>query len=221
MSTLRHYRYAFLLLLSLILAQALLYPHLPDPMPIHWDGHGNVDGVLAKPWGAWLATLIFTPVIALMTVLPVVSPAQFPMQPFVRVYRWFVTVMAAFALWLVLLTDAIAMGLPISLPQHIIAAVGVLYIVLGNWMGKITRNFFFGIRTPWTLADSTVWDRTHRLAGPLVMLAGLGAIGAALFSPLSGVAALLIGSAIAFGVPVIYSWRISASHSAPTEDDSE
>jgi uncharacterized membrane protein len=143
------------------------------------------------------------------------------MQPFVRVYRGFVTLMAAFALWLVLLTDAIAIGLPVSLPQPIIAAIGTLYLVLGNGMGKVTRNVFFGIRTPWTRVDSTVWDRTHRLAGPLVMLAGLGAIGAAFCSPLAGISALLIGSAVAFGVPVIYSWRISASPSAPLEDDSE
>jgi hypothetical protein len=221
MATWRQYRIAFLLLICLVILQAFLYPHLPDPMPIHWDVHGNVDGYLAKPWGPWLATLIFVPVIGLMTLMPVVSPTQFPMQPFNRVYRLFLTALAAFAVWLVLLTDAIAMGVAVSLPQHLISAVGVLYVVLGNWMGKITRNFFFGIRTPWTLADAVVWDRTHRLAGPLVVLAGLSAIGAALLRPLAGVATLLIGSALAFGIPVIYSWRISARHSAPVEDTLE
>ena len=221
MSTIRHYRIAFLLIIALVVLQAFIYPHLPDPMPIHWDVYGNVDGYMAKPWGAWLATLIFAPVIALMTVLPILSPAQFPMEPFARVYRRFVTVMAAFALWIVLLTDAIAMGLPVSLPQQLIGAIGVLYLVLGNEMGKITRNFFFGIRTPWTLADPTVWDRTHRLAGPLVMLAGLSAIGAAQYSPIAGLIALLAGSAVAFGGPALYSWRISSRRPTISVDNDE
>ena len=53
------------------------------------------------------------------------------------------------------------------------AAVGILLAVLGNFLGKVTRNFFVGIRTPWTLASDEVWYKTHRLGGKLFVLAGL------------------------------------------------
>src|SRR5262249_13952430 len=50
--------------------------------------------------------------------------------------------------------------------------VGVMFSVLGNWMGKIRRNFYVGIRTPWTLANDEVWERTHRSGGKVMMLIG-------------------------------------------------
>jgi uncharacterized membrane protein len=64
-------------------------------------------------------------------------------------------------------------------PISLIAAlsVGVLLMVIGNYMGKLRKNFFIGIRTPWTLASDAVWERTHRFAGPLFVAAGAAWIG--------------------------------------------
>jgi uncharacterized membrane protein len=91
-------------------------------------------------------------------------------------------------------------------PKPIFAAIGVLFAVIGGVMGKVTRNFFAGIRTPWTLASEEVWNRTHRLGSKIFMAAGLVAVAAALFDlgwwvPLG---ALLVGPL----VPVIYSYVI-------------
>ena len=52
-------------------------------------------------------------------------------------------------------------------------ALGALFVVLGNYMPKMRRNFFVGIRTPWTLADEDVWFRTHRLGGVLFVIGGV------------------------------------------------
>jgi uncharacterized membrane protein len=49
---------------------------------------------------------------------------------------------------------------------------GILFILLGNYLPKLPRNFFFGIRSPWTLASETVWKRTHILSGWLFVVAG-------------------------------------------------
>jgi hypothetical protein len=61
-------------------------------------------------------------------------------------------------------------------------ATGVLLIAVGNYLGKARQNGFIGIKTPWTLADATVWDKTHRFTGR-AMFAG-------------GVALMIIGFAI-------------------------
>ena len=65
----------------------------------------------------------------------------------------------------------------------VMLAAGVLYLLLGNYMGKLRRNFFIGIRTPWTLASDAVWERTHRVGGRLFMLGGLATVLIALVDP--------------------------------------
>jgi uncharacterized membrane protein len=58
-------------------------------------------------------------------------------------------------------------------------ATGVLLLTIGNYLGKARQNSVFGIRTPWTLADATVWDKTHRFTGRGMVLGGLVLIGLA------------------------------------------
>ena len=60
------------------------------------------------------------------------------------------------------------------------AAIGVMLIVMGNFMGKIRSNFVFGMRTPWTLSSELSWNKTHRLTGKLFMLWGLVVLGLSL-----------------------------------------
>lgn len=61
--------------------------------------------------------------------------------------------------------------------------IRLLLAALGNWMGKLLRNFYIGIRTPWTIANDEVWDRTHRLSGPLFVIHGLAVVICGLFAP--------------------------------------
>lgn len=75
-----------------------------------------------------------------------------------------------FMLILQLTTTAIALGVPVDLPFVICLSISVLFIFLGNYMGKLRRNFWAGIRTPWTLTSDVVWERTHRLGGWLFVL---------------------------------------------------
>ena len=67
----------------------------------------------------------------------------------------------------------VAAGTALRIQQLVPAFSGILLIILGNYMGKLTRNFFIGIRTPWTLASAEVWGQTHRLAGRVFVLGGI------------------------------------------------
>jgi uncharacterized membrane protein len=213
------FRHAWVTLLSMLIVQGLAYTHLPDAMPIHWNVSGEIDGHGSKPWGVWLTPIIFWLVTILMMAVPRLSPHRFSMEPFARLYRTFVTVFAGFGFWLMLLQDAVALGWPVSLPRQALFAVGIVYMILGNGLGKITRNLYFGIRTPWTMADADVWDRTHRLAAPLVMLTGLGVAISAAWDPRAGLAVLLGGSTVGFGLPTLYSWWISRHPTTPDPQD--
>jgi uncharacterized membrane protein len=101
------------------------------------------------------------------------------------------------------------------------AALGLLLVVLGSFLGKFRRNFFAGIRTPWTLASEEVWLRTHRLGGKVLVVAGLALAVAGLLG--QGHLALLPALLVVGVVPVAYSYvryrRLEGVQAEPPSDD--
>jgi uncharacterized membrane protein len=181
-----------------------LYGRLPRAVPTHWNLHGQADSFVAKPWGPFVLPLVMTGLYAVLAVLPRISPRGFRMESFARVYGIVRTSVLAFLLVLTALSLISAMGAPLGHDRTIGVAVGLLFVVLGNLMGKVRRNFFVGIRTPWTLASEEVWLRTHRLGGKLFVLAGLAAIVIGLAG--GGMPVLLAILLTAAFVPAVYSY---------------
>ena len=139
---------------------------------------------------------IFIPGISALTfvtlsLLPRISPKNFTMNDFVGSYQKVIFALVAFLfvihcimLWSVISPMANEATISTSiLGQWLPVCLGVLFTVIGNFLNKTKRNFFFGIRTPWTLADSEVWARTHRVGGWMFLLAGISCILAGLLVP--------------------------------------
>lgn len=166
-----------------VIAGVWLYPRLPAEVPTHWDLHNHVNGVTPRFWAAAFPALGVLIVAVLAVVLPAVSPRQFAIRRFEGVWGVLMLVMQGFMLVAglgILLPGA---GYAVSMPSIVMLAAGVLYLLLGNYMGKLRRNFFIGIRTPWTLASDAVWERTHRFGGRLFMLGGLAVVLIAMVDP--------------------------------------
>lgn len=92
-----------------------------------------------------------------------------------------------------------------------LGGTGVMMVILGNALGKVRPNFTLGVRTPWTLTSDIAWDKTHRLAGWLIVIWGLAQIVSAAIAPIwvaIGVAAIggLAMAAISIGASYVY-WR--------------
>jgi uncharacterized membrane protein len=81
--------------------------------------------------------------------------------------------MVGFTSLVAILVLLAASGVDVPMNESIFAMLGVMFMVIGNYLGKTRKNFFLGIRTPWTLASDEVWGRTHRLAGRLFIVLGL------------------------------------------------
>jgi uncharacterized membrane protein len=196
----------FLLVVTAFFAVTVQYASLPDPMPTHWNAAGQVNGWMPKFWGAYLFPLIMAAMWVLFLVLPKISPRGFEMEPFLRAWGVLkVTILLLMAYIGVLVLRAARHGGELS-QTAIFVAMGILFAVIGNVLGKVTRNFFVGIRTPWTLASEEVWYRTHRLAGKLFVAAGLFiAVAAFLHMTLWP---LFVALGIAGLVPVVYSYVI-------------
>lgn len=164
---------SFIFICTTIVVAAVLYPNLPEQIPIHWNVRGEVDGYMKKPGGVFImpAMALFTYVI--MKVIPIISPRGYRTDKFADVVNVFQVTLVGFMSIVAVLVLLEAHGLNVRINEMIIAGTGLLFVILGNYMGKIGKNFFIGIRTPWTLASNEVWNRTHRLGGWLFMLSGV------------------------------------------------
>lgn len=163
-----------LALIALPVAFAIVsWPKLPDPMPSHWNMSGEVDGWMPKFWGVAVLPLTGVGIFVLMKLIPVISPKGFRIDQFRGVLHIVQVAILAFLALITVVVYLEALGVPTPQNRIVLAAVGLLFVVIGNYMGKVRKNFFLGIRTPWTLASSEVWARTHRLGGWLFMLGGI------------------------------------------------
>jgi uncharacterized membrane protein len=195
------------MLLIAVALSLVCYPTLSDPMPTHWNVAGEVDGWSSKAFGAFLMPLVMAFVVAVFAALPRISPRGFPVDSGSRAYRAMelATVAFLFCVHGVVLLSSTGTRVDVSILMPML--VGALFVILGNFMTKMRRNFFIGIRTPWTLADEDVWFRTHRLGGKVFVIAGI----ALMIVPFAGeaqyAAVTTIVIATAF-IPIVYSYVI-------------
>ncbi|AGC42929.1 hypothetical protein MYSTI_01596 [Myxococcus stipitatus DSM 14675] len=182
----------------------VLYDRLPESIPTHWNAEGVVDGHVPKPWGPFVVPLVMAAVYGILVAVPRISPRDFSVARFLGVFEGIQTVLVAFLFLLNALVLLVGMGVPVPMARVVPMFTGLLLVVLGNYMGKFTKNFFCGIRTPWTLASDEVWLRTHRLGGRLFVLAGVVVFVSGLLG--GGSAPLLTAVTLAAVTPVVYSY---------------
>ncbi len=162
---------------------AAIYSRLPDPCPTHWNFRGEADK-FGPPWQlAYGLPLVELGLAILLIALPWLGPFRANFDRFRVIYgRIAVTVMTGIAAINVVFTLKAA-GHPIHIGAAFSIIFGLLLAVLGNWMGKIRRNLYVGIRTPWTIANDLVWERTHRIGGKFIVVGGLLTAIVGLFAP--------------------------------------
>ncbi|MEM9173472.1 MAG: SdpI family protein [Pseudomonadota bacterium] len=196
---------AILLLISIV-AIAMLYPQLPEQLPTHWNAAGEIDQYSDKWFGVLIGpgTALF--VWVLMLLVPAISPKGFGTSEFAPTLNLLQVVLVAFMLGIGAITIMAGLGHPIAVEQAIPFAVGTLFVVLGNFFGKLRKNFFIGIRTPWTLASDEVWMRTHRLGGYVFVTTGLATMAMSLFGFHLGLFGVIVSITVL--VPILYSYLL-------------
>lgn len=188
-----------------VLAGLLLWSRLPDPMPGHWNAAGEIDGYISKFWGVFLVPIISIALTGLFLIIPRIDPLKANIAQFRAAFNWFIMVFMAYMLYVYALTLVAALGTPFNMTLMLLPAVGLLFIGVGYLMSGAKRNFFIGIRTPWTLSSDTVWDKTHKLGSRLFMLGGVVTILCAFLGE-SGIWIMLAAMLGASFVPIVYSY---------------
>jgi len=153
-----------------------LYSQMPERMASHWNSAGNVDGYMSKFWGVFLMPIISVGMLLLFLVIPKIDPLKKNIKKFVKYYDWFILLMIAFFFYIYMLTIYWNLGNVFDMGRMIIPAIGILFIYIGVLVENAKRNWFIGIRTPWTLSSDKVWKKTHKIGGKLFKIAGVIAL---------------------------------------------
>lgn len=165
-----------LLLIILILisfaATFLVYADLPAEIPRHWNLKGEVDGYWAKEYIFFTAILPLL-IYVMMLVVPKIDPKKKSYEMHKKAYGITVLGTTLFMIAIHWVTVYVSLGNRVNMNLIINLGVGILFIVLGNYMGQIRHNYFFGIRNPWTLASEEVWTKTHRVGRYAFVLLGI------------------------------------------------
>jgi uncharacterized membrane protein len=180
-----------------------LYPALPEQIPTHWDLNGRVDGWMSKEWAAGFGPGMVILFLGLLHALPALSPRQFEVDAFRPTYNLLMVEVAGLIAAIHVLSLQAALHPEMASGRLVTAAVFVFLALMGNLLGKTRRNFWMGIRTPWTLASDAVWLATHRLAARLMVAAGItGALAVGLGAPPAWGFVLML---VVLLIPVVYS----------------
>ncbi|OGO05207.1 MAG: hypothetical protein A2Y60_01295, partial [Chloroflexi bacterium RBG_13_54_9] len=153
-----------IILLSFILGLSF-YSQMPERMATHWNAKGQVDGYMSRLWGSFILSLILLPVILLFLAIPRIDPLRANIEKFRRYYDGFIILFSIFMLALQLQVILWNIGIKVSPNVILPIALGLLFYYLGILIENAKRNYFIGIRTPWTLNSDAVWDKTHKVGG--------------------------------------------------------
>jgi uncharacterized membrane protein len=162
-----------LLIAAAAIATAACFADLPASVPIHWNTDGRPKGMGPRAMLWLLGPGTMAGILLLGLCLPSLSPERYRIEPFKATYSYFILVLVGMLACLHLaLLRAILTG-AIDIARTACGGLFLLLILLGNPLGKVRRNFFIGVRTPWSLASEQVWYATHRLAARLMVGSGL------------------------------------------------
>jgi uncharacterized membrane protein len=161
-----------IVLLSFILS-ASFYPQMPEQVASHWNAQGQVDGYMSKFWGLFFLPFVLVGLALLFLAIPRIDPLKANIEAFRKYYDGFVILFLVFMLAIHFQVILWNIGLKISPNVVMPIALGLLFFYAGILCENAKRNWFVGIRTPWTLSNDRVWDRTHQIGGKLFKVAGV------------------------------------------------
>lgn len=197
---------AILIVAMFGLSLALL-PSLPERVPIHWNVEGKIDGYGDRNFGAFFVPVLSIVLAALFAFIPRLDPKKKNYEQFMKAWEIFQIAFLIFMLYLHSITLYLTFHPEQSMTPFMLIGIGILFVVMGNYMGKVRQNYFFGIRTPWTLDNEEVWNKTQRLGGWCFVISGLLFLINAYFQTLI-VIQFFVSIIIAAVIPIVYSYVI-------------
>jgi uncharacterized membrane protein len=198
---------ASILIIFATLVGIALWDRLPEQMASHWDANDQVNGYMSRFWSVFLMPLITTGLFLLFLAIPNIDPLKANIAQFRETFNLFIVLFVGFMLYIYFLTLLWNLGYTgFNMSEAMLPALGLLFFFLGYLMRKSKRNFFIGIRTPWTLSSDRVWDETHRVGSVLFMISGVLAFLGSFFGGMTAFWFIFVPMMVSVLVTLVYSY---------------
>ena len=196
---------SIIILLPIIIG-LLLWGKLPDKLPTHWNAEGVVDGWSSKTFAVFGLPLFLFAVHWVCLLATNADPKkQNHADKIVSMVLWICPIISVLGGVLIYGT---ALGMEFKVDKIMLILMGLMFIIIGNYLPKCKQNYTMGIKLPWTLNDEENWNKTHRLGGKLWVISGF-AIMLCMLAPTSiMVVILIIILFAAMIVPTVYSYLL-------------
>jgi uncharacterized membrane protein len=174
-------------------------------LAIHWNAAGEADGYGSSFMALYFMPLLTMAIAALIAAVPVIDPLKANVEMFRRELNLFIAAFSAFMYYVHGLTLAWNNGLTFSMTGMMAPGLGLLFVAIGMVIRKAKRNYFIGIRTPWTLANDIVWEKTHDIGGQLFIASGVLTL-ICVFFPSAAITVLLVTAMGSSLITMVYSY---------------
>ncbi len=181
------------------------YPMLPETVASHWNSAGEVDGYMNKDFMVFLMPAISLLLFGLFLVIPRIDPLKKNLEKFINYFNLFFISIIAFMLYIHIITLGWNFGVNFNMSYAITPAISLLFYFIAIMMEKSERNWFIGIRTPWTLSSDRVWKKTHALGAKVFKLMAVVLLLTMLFGKGTMFYAVMVMLAAVLGI-VVYSY---------------
>ena len=158
-------------LLLPILAGVVLWNQLPEQMPTHWNAAGEIDGWRSKPFAVFGLPLILLAAQWLCMLGTCADPKK--MNHSDKVVHLVLWIMPVLSVLIHTVAYMAALGMEVRMERIMPVFIGLLFVIIGNYLPKCKQNYTIGIKIPWTLNNEENWNKTHRFAGWLWTVCGI------------------------------------------------
>lgn len=173
----KHLVFQLLLLVLMVVAGVYFYNQLPETIAVHRNVQGIADNFEEKNLiSVFMLPLIASGVLLSMKVAPSFDPRKRKYEQFLSSYEILQTLIVAFFAYMYGIALAMNLNPNFHMLGFVLFGFGIFLMLMGNYLSKVRRNYFIGIRTPWTLENEEVWNKTQRVAGLLFFLAGFSCL---------------------------------------------
>jgi immunity protein, SdpI family len=162
-----------IIILASIGVGVYFYPALPARIASHWNSSGQVTGFMDKSVGVFLIPLIEALVFIFYLIIPYIDPHKQNFWLFRKEYNAFFILIGLFLFGIELMMLLWNSGVYFNIIEIVLPMTGILFFYIGTLLHYTKPNWFVGIRTPWTLSNPIVWDKTHALGGNLFKISGI------------------------------------------------
>ena len=192
-----------------IAAGLVMWNKLPERMPTHWGFSGEVDGWSSKPFAIFFIPLFMLAIHLICMVATSMDPKNQGVNS--KVFTLILWICPVLSVVCMTASYAEALGMSVKVELIVPLVMGILFLIIGNYLPKCKQNYTIGIKIPWTLNDEDNWNKTHRFAGFVWTVCSLIVIVGAFFKNIV-VFTTFIPIAVMVIVPMIYSYICYRKH---------